>query len=158
MTDKDLKKLNRLELIDIIYELQRRLVDSENEAEELKARLKEKELRISSSGSIAEAAMTLNGVFESAQAAADQYLQSVYSANSDIQEKIAAAEKYKTDLIEAAKLKAIELLTAAERKAQSIVLEAEKEAALKQKDFENKALEFLSLHDELKTLLKGIDF
>lgn len=157
MTEKDLKKLSRLELIDIIYELQKRLIESEKESAALKDRLKDRELRISSSGSIAEAAIKLNGVFESAQAAADQYLQSVYMTNSDIKEKIDAAEKYKTDLIEAAKNKAIELLTAAEKKSQEIIREAEITATEKLKDFEKKATEFINLHDELKTLLKGID-
>ncbi len=157
MNEKDLKKLSRLELIDIIYELQKRLIESEKEAAALKDRLKDRELRISSSGSIAEAAIKLNGVFESAQAAADQYLQSVCMTNSDIKEKIEAAEKYKNDLIEAAKNKAIELLTAAEIKSQKIINDAEKTAMKKYKDFEKKATEFIGLHDELKTLLKGID-
>lgn len=157
MTDKDFKKLSRLELVDIIYELQKRFLEKEKEIEALKAELEEKEIRISSSGSIAEAAIKVNDVFESAQAAADQYLQSVCLSAPDTKVRLEAAEKLKEQIIEEARKKAFELLFAAEQKAQQIVLDAEKQAAEKEKEFENKAMEYIRLHNELKAFLKGID-
>ena len=45
--------------------------------------LSERKILIEEAGSIAEAAISINRVFEAAQAAADQYLQSVYAAGSD---------------------------------------------------------------------------
>lgn len=80
MTDQKLRRLSRSELIDILYEQQKRLEESEKTCRELREQLEEKELLLSESGSIAEAALKINGVFEAAQAAADQYLLSVKAA------------------------------------------------------------------------------
>lgn len=77
MTDKDLRHLSRAELLDILYEQQKRYEDSlaENQARGSSWRTGRFALR--PPGSIAEAAIQVNGVFEAAQAAADQYLASV---------------------------------------------------------------------------------
>lgn len=84
MTDKEFKRLSRADLIDIIYELQRQKEAAEAQAEQLRQRLDEKEIRIAKAGSIAEAALQINGIFEAAQAVADQYLTSV-RANAERQ-------------------------------------------------------------------------
>ena len=71
MTDKEFRKLSRAELIEIIYELQRREEKAKKTIEELNQKLEEKEICLAEAGSIAEAALKLNQVFEAAQAAAD---------------------------------------------------------------------------------------
>ena len=70
MTEKEVRKLSRLQLLEI-------LVEQANEIEQLKAELKEtkeqladRKIVIEQSGSLAEAALRLNGVFEAAQRAA----------------------------------------------------------------------------------------
>lgn len=77
MTDKELRKLRRIDLLEI-------LVAQGREIEMLKAELKkamealdDRRILIYQCGSIAEAAMKINQVFEAAQAAADQYLESI---------------------------------------------------------------------------------
>lgn len=74
---KELKKLSRAELLEMLLELSRENDTLRCENEALRDQLSEKELRISESGSIAEAALKLNKVFEAAQEAADQYLLNV---------------------------------------------------------------------------------
>ena len=71
MTDKELRRLGRAELLDILYEQQKRYEESLAENQALRQRLEERTLRIAAAGSIAEAAVQVNGVFEAAQAAAD---------------------------------------------------------------------------------------
>ena len=66
MTDKELKKLNRSELLELMLE-QSREID----------RLQERNLKIESCGSIAEAAAEVNSLFHAAQRAADMYLLNV---------------------------------------------------------------------------------
>lgn len=79
MTKKELRKMNRRQLIELMLE-QSRLIDSlEARLEKAEAQLSERELIMQESGSIAEAAMRLNGVFQAAQDAADQYLASIRS-------------------------------------------------------------------------------
>lgn len=77
MTEKQLKRLGRAELVDIIYELQKQNQQKEQECQALRDALQKRELILSRAGSIAEAALQINGVLEAAQAAADQYLLSV---------------------------------------------------------------------------------
>lgn len=77
MTDKELRKLSRMELLELF------LAES-RENERLRARLKSAEEKLASrvidienSGSLAEAALRLNHVFEAADKAARQYVENV---------------------------------------------------------------------------------
>ncbi len=74
---KEIRRMNRTELIEIIYALQQNIKTLEAENRDLKRQLDEKQIILEKSGSIAEAALALNDVFDAAQRAADQYLLSV---------------------------------------------------------------------------------
>ncbi len=80
MAEKELRKMNRTELIEIIYALQQNEKTLRAQVEELTRQLEDKHLRLERAGSIAEAALSMNHIFEAAQAAADQYLLSVRAA------------------------------------------------------------------------------
>ena len=75
MTDKELKKLSRAELLEMLLVQSKKLEQQQKHIGELEAKLRERELRQKELGSIAEAALQLNGVFQAAQQAADQYLE-----------------------------------------------------------------------------------
>ena len=83
MAGKELRHMNRGELIDVIYALKKQQEELAAENKELRQQLSQRELKLQQAGSIAEAAMALNQVFEAAQQAADQYLQSVYANCGD---------------------------------------------------------------------------
>lgn len=84
MTDKKLRKLSRLELLEMLLEQSRETQKLRAELEKANALLKERQLAIRNAGSIAEASLKLNGVFEAAQKAADQYLENVKRLGSGI--------------------------------------------------------------------------
>ena len=102
MTDKALRRLSRAALIEIIYTLQEQNAQLKGENTELRQTLDDKVLKVSAAGSIAEAALKLNGVFEAAQAAADQYLTSVRAAEETEQGKEAQKREACIDLDRAA--------------------------------------------------------
>ena len=77
MTDKEFKRLSRAQLIDIIYQLQLQMDKLNEEKQELENELKDKRLRLSTAGNIADAALEINNCFRSAQDAADQYLNEI---------------------------------------------------------------------------------
>ena len=77
MTDKELHKLNRVQLLELFLEQSRRNEELEKELAEVKAQLESKNIAIDKAGSIAEAALNLTKVFEEAQKAADLYLANV---------------------------------------------------------------------------------
>ena len=77
MTDKEFKRLSRAQLIDIIYQLQLKQNELEAENQTLKEELADKRIRIRQAGNIAEASLAIHNVFQSAQDAANQYLDEI---------------------------------------------------------------------------------
>lgn len=102
MTERELKKLNKNQLLELLKEQTERANRLEIEFEEIKRKLKERKIIENNTGSIAEAALKLNGVFEAAQAAADQYLENIerVSAEQDsITKKIEEEARAKAELM-----------------------------------------------------------
>ena len=79
MTKKELKRMSRMELLELLLDIDRENERLRSENAELTAKLQDKQIKLEQAGSIAEAAFALNQVFEAAQAAADQYLSSIRS-------------------------------------------------------------------------------
>ena len=79
MTDKELRKLRRGELLEMLLEQTKENETLKNRIADLEAQIATREIVIKESGSIAEAALKLNGVFEAAQQAAEQYLENIRS-------------------------------------------------------------------------------
>lgn len=93
MTDKELKKLRRVELLEL-------LLDQAMEMENLQKQLKEaqnalacRELQLKEAGSIADAALRLNDIFTSADQAAQDYLNGVRAMQEQEQELLRRTEE-----------------------------------------------------------------
>ena len=88
MTSKELKRLSRRELLEMLIEQMKENQRLRNRLEQAEAELENRERVRLRAGSMAEAAMQLNGVFEAADKAARQYLENVYrSAQKGDREK-----------------------------------------------------------------------
>ena len=74
MTEKDLKKMNRYQLLELLIVQTERADKLQAKLEATEKQLKEQELKIASLGSIAEASLELNDIFQAAQNAADMYI------------------------------------------------------------------------------------
>lgn len=74
MKENDLKKLGRAELLEMLIEQTKEVNRLQKELDEANEKLASREITIENAGSIAEAALQLNGVFDAAQRAAQQYL------------------------------------------------------------------------------------
>ena len=72
-----LRKLSKLQLLELLAQQERELQTLRKELAEKEAALADRRIQMESAGSIAEAALKINEVFESAQRAADQYLESL---------------------------------------------------------------------------------
>ena len=86
MTDKEFKRLSRSQLIDIIYQLQLKQNELEEENRKLKAEVGDKRIRLREAGNIAEASLAMHNVMQSAQDAADQYLEEIRAMKQDTAE------------------------------------------------------------------------
>lgn len=77
MTDKELKKLSRGELLELLLMQTREAELLRMQLDEAKKQLQNRELRLREVGNIADATLAINGVMESAQKAAEQYLENI---------------------------------------------------------------------------------
>ena len=77
MTEKEMRKLSRADLLEMLLEQSQELQSLREQLNTAEAALQQKEIRLNTAGSIAQAALQLNGVFESAQAACRQYTDNI---------------------------------------------------------------------------------
>lgn len=118
MAEKELRRMSRPELIEIIYALKSNEESLQKKNAHLEEQLNDRTIQISEAGSIAEAALQLNDIFSTAQIAADDYLTSIKAANVSMEEEQKAAAK-----------EAERVVAEAQAQAEQIVAEANAEAA-----------------------------
>lgn len=79
MTDKELRRLNRAELLEMLLVQMEKNEKLEGQLAEAEAALADRRIKINESGTLAEAALRLNKVFEDADRAAQMYLENIRS-------------------------------------------------------------------------------
>ena len=109
MISKELKKLNRRELVDVIYQLKKNEEQMQERIASLEAELQDRRMRLSVAGSIAEAATDITGIFSVAQSTADLYLNEIASMKEDTQREC-------TKMIEEAKEKVESIMADGKRR------------------------------------------
>ena len=103
MTEKELRKLNRYQLLELLMIQTQRAEELQTKLDELEAKVSDREIRLSTIGSIAEASLQLGGVFEASQRAADLYLE---AAQKQADEIVASARRRADFIVKKAKLEA----------------------------------------------------
>ena len=83
MTDKELRRLSRMELLEMLINQMRENQRLQQQIDELNVKLEDRRILVEEAGSIAEAAMRINGVFQAAEAAAQQYLDNIRRVHMD---------------------------------------------------------------------------
>lgn len=74
---KTIKRMSKKDLLEILVLQSKKIDELQEKIDKLSKELNDRQIMISESGSIAEAALKLNKVFEIAQQAANQYLDSI---------------------------------------------------------------------------------
>ncbi len=157
MNDRDIRRLRRSELLEILIEsskenekLRAQINGLNAEIEELNGKLSDRTIKIEKAGTLAEAALLLNGVFDSAQAAAQQYLDNLQSLYEREEEncirKEAQVRAIAQRLLDETNKKCKEMTKEAEEKAAAMnslayerCKETENATAIKCKELENEA-------------------
>lgn len=110
MTETELKKLNRGELLEMLVLQSEENQKLKERIEELEQELSERAIAVSESGTLAEAALRLNRVFEAADRAVEQYKENICRMHHDqaaiAKAKIAEAEEQAADIRMQARLQA----------------------------------------------------
>ena len=139
MISKELKKLSRRELVDIIYLLRKNEQQKQDEIAALEEALQEKRIRVSVAGSIAEAATDITQIFSVAQKTADLYLCEIAAMKEETEKECAA-------MIENAEKKVEKMLADGER--QLLDINARQKAMY---------LKYLQLKDEIQRMEKELN-
>ena len=108
MTEKELKKLTRQELLEVLLAQSKKIDRLQRQLNEAKEQLARKELNISEAGSIAEASLVLNNIFADAQNAADQYLDNIRLMHEQAEKELAEARAARARAEEPAEMPAPE--------------------------------------------------
>ncbi len=134
--DKGVRKLKRSELLEILIEeskenetLRSQVNSLEEENSVLQEKLQDKKIKIEKAGTLAEAALSLNGVFDSAHAAAKQYLdnlEDLYEREAQtVGMKEEKARKASQEMLDDTLRKCDEMTRAAEDKCSAMTLIAQ---------------------------------
>lgn len=113
MTEKELKKLNRYQLLEMLIIQTERANELEKKLEQAQEKLDSREVQMTVMGSIAEASLQLSGVFEAAQNAADTYLEAVKERSAAMEEN---ARRQAEAILEEARQQARQILRDAENR------------------------------------------
>ena len=168
MTDQELRKLSRKDLLELLISQGRERDALQTELEQVKAKLKDRQLHIEQAGSIADAALQLNGIFEAAQAAAQQYLENIRQRSEQIEETCAKREaacakleentRQKMDLQLREATQAIKAMEAeTRRKCQAMEAEAKEKSEAYWTEISRRLKKFYQEHEELKERLVSGD-
>ncbi len=140
MDNNELKKLSRLELLEILLEQTKRIEDLEKQVEKLNEELTSRKIQISETGSLAEASLKLTEIFKEADEAATIY------KNNVIQQAKKEERQLKKELreLKAKKLSEIEK-SCLKREEQAIKKLKEVEEKISKIKEENKPAEKISV-------------
>ena len=146
--EKELRKMSRVELIEIIYALEQSEEKLQKEKEELENQLSERRILLSEAGSIAEAAMGLSRIFQTAQETADQYLNSVAAMQVDSGKKakmlISDAKQQAENTLAEAKTQAETMLAETQNQTEIMLAEARNQAESTVSEAQSRAEALLS--------------
>lgn len=136
MTPKELKRLSRNDLLEMLLDLSKENEKLRKGNEHLSMQLTDRKITIESCGSLAEAALQLNGIFQAAEASCAQYTENIRARSAELEERcqrieqetIARCKKMEEETKEACDL----LLAQAQAQARACL-----EEAMKQRDSQN---------------------
>lgn len=120
MTERELKKLNRTDLLEMLLALSRENEELSDKVTRLQAALDDRIVRIEKSGSLAEAILMVNGMFEATQAACDQY-------THNIRQRYQQQEQYCQRMEQETREKCEELVRQAQKQVDAYRDQAERE-------------------------------
>ena len=160
MTDQELHKLNRKELLELLLDQSRQIDSLREQLQQAQAQLTSRQLLLNKAGSIAEASLQLNRVFEAAQSAAEQYLENVQTFS---ERQTMVCRKLETESQQKAEALLSEMQTRCQAmeaetraKCEAMTREAEENANQAWQQAQEKIQQVIDQHSALKALLNTI--
>ena len=160
MTDRELKKLSRTELLELLLEQSRENECLRVQVKKAEQALSDRAIIINNAGSIAEAALSLNGVFEAAQKAAVQYLENVQRLSGDQQsicKKMEEEARQKADtLLSQTEQNCRQMESETKAKCEQMTAEAREKASAYWMDAKRQMDTYCAQRDALRELMSSV--
>lgn len=147
MTERELRKLSRVDLLGLLVEQMKENERLSAELEAAQERLSERMIELGKAGSIAEASLQLNGVFQSAQAACAQYIENIERLSTQ-QEEICSRMEQETQE------KCARMEQETQEKCDQMVADAKSRSQAYWEDVSCKVRELTSSYAELRAILQ----
>lgn len=134
MTDRELRKLSRADLLELLLEQLKENEQLRRQLNDARQQLSERTIQITNAGSIAEASLQLNGVFQAAQDACTQYIENIQRLSAQ-QEQICAQLERET-----------------QERCDRMVADAKRQSQTYWRDVYRKVQELTGSHTELRSI------
>ena len=160
MTDKELKRLSRGELLEMLIQQSKELERLRKQLDAAESALQNREIAITNAGSIAEAALKLNGVFTAAQDACQQYMENICHLSQN-QERICAQRDAESQaeakrIVEEARKESEALEHETRMMCAEMVTKAKAESQAYWDEVSRRLVAFSTEHAELQQLLSAV--
>lgn len=160
MTDKELKRLSRGELLEMLIQQSKELELLRKQLDAAQTALQNREITINKAGSIAEAALQLNGVFTAAQDACQQYMENICHLSQN-QEQICAQRDAESRaeaerIVEEARKESEALAHETRMMCAEMVTKAKAESQAYWDEVSRRLVAFSTEHAELQQLLSAV--
>lgn len=160
MTDKELKRLSRGELLEMLIQQSKELERLRKQLDAAQTALQNREIAITNAGSIAEAALQLNGVFTAAQDACQQYIENICHLSQN-QERICAQRDAESQaeakrIVEEARKESEALEHETRMMCAEMVTKAKAESQAYWDEVSRRLVAFSTEHAELQQLLSAV--
>ncbi len=153
MTNKELKKLSRAELLEMLIAQSKEVASLKERLNRAEEQLKDRRILIDGAGSIAEASLQLNGVFEAAQNAAAQYLENIRRQADNCADRERQSCEQAEKLLSDAKIRCGNMEAETQKKCESMVRNAQLQAQKYWDDASEKISQLAEAQAGLKELL-----
>ena len=160
MTDKELKRLSRGELLEMLIQQSKEFERLRKQLDAAQTALQNREIAITNAGSIAEAALQLNGVFTAAQDACQQYMENICHLSQN-QERICAQRDAESQaeakrIVEEARKESEALEHETRMMCAEMVTKAKAESQAYWDEVSRRLVAFSTEHAELQQLLSAV--
>ena len=137
MTERELKRLSRAELLELLLIQTRETEKLRGQLESAQKKLRDRHIAVTNSGDLAQAVLAVNGVMESANAAAQQYLLNIAAMEEETRKKC-------QEMLEQAKEEADQIRNGAKQEVHAdkrVVLPVNRKADFSDRSDEEKSLD-----------------
>ena len=139
MTQKELKRLSRSDLLEMLLDLTKENEKLRKDNKHLCTQLNDRNIAIENCGSLAEAALQLNGIFQAAEAACAQYTENIHARSAELEarcQQMEAETKERCQKLEQETKRTCDaLLSQAQAQAQACLENAKKQQDAQNQDY-----------------------